>query len=131
MGETQEPFIKPLRFGFIDIVERDFREAVETKEQVELWKRPRNDVHVRASVDSPDEAREAREEAPEQELEPRPGKPHIGSRDDELPAGGQVFARRLEEEVGTAKMLEAFAADNGLVTAEIAREAQIEIDVPK
>lgn len=88
-------------------------------------------MHVRAALNFPNEARETWEEPPEKKLKSRLRKPDIGTGNDEFPAGNQVLACRLEEEVGVTKMLDAFAAHNRFVMAQVTGEAKVEINIPK
>ena len=83
------------------------------------------------TLDSSHEAREAREKTPEKELKPRLRKPYVWRADNQLSTRRQMFACRFEEEVGIAKVLNAFATDNGFVMPQVIWKAHVEVDVTK
>lgn len=131
MREAKKSFVHSLWFLFVDVMQSDFSEPIDAKEQIQLSERPRHDVHMGTALDSPHETGEAREEPSEKELKPRRGKPYIRCSDDQFPARRQMFACRFEKEVGITKVLNPLATHNGLVKPQVIGKAHVEIDVTK
>lgn len=131
MRKTKKPFVKPFRFRFINVMQRDFLEPIETEEQVQVSEGPRHNVHVGAALDSADETGETREEPTKKELEPSFGKPDIWCSDDQLAAGHQMLMCCFEEEIRIAEMLDALATHDRFIKPQVVGKAHIEIYITK